>query len=77
MSVEELKDQLSALPALQRAELASFLLESLNGEDGEDPAAVQAAWDAELALRLEEIKTGKEVGIPAEEVLEEMRRKYP
>ena len=77
MSVEELKEQISVLPIHQRAELASFVLESLDGEDAEDPAAVQAAWDAELALRLEEIKSGKEVGIAAEEVLDEMRRKYP
>jgi putative addiction module component (TIGR02574 family) len=77
MSVEELKGHLSALPTEDRAALAMFLLESLDEDESEDPTEVQAAWDAELARRLEEIRSGKVVGIPAEVVMEDMRRKYP
>ena len=35
-----------------------------------------AAWDAELARRAEEIKSGKAIGIPAAQVFAELREKY-
>jgi putative addiction module component (TIGR02574 family) len=74
--VDKLKEELAVLPVADRAALASFLLSSLDDEE-DDPAEVEAAWDAELAQRMEEMQSGKVVGIPAAEVLEEMRRKYP
>ena len=36
----------------------------------------EAAFDAELARRAEEIKSGKEVCEPVEKVIEELRIKY-
>jgi putative addiction module component (TIGR02574 family) len=76
-TIESIKCQALTLPIQDRAELASFLLSSLHEGEEEDPAAVEKAWDLELAKRLEEIESGKAIGIPAEQVLEEMRRKYP
>lgn len=71
---EKLKSELTQLPIDDRAELASFLIESL--DEGADPDA-EAAWDAELARRSEEIRSGKVVGVPAEKVFAELRAKYP
>jgi putative addiction module component (TIGR02574 family) len=76
-AAEKLKAQLLELSVEDRAELTSVLVASLEDGEFEDRATVEAAWDVELTQRLEEIKSGKVQGIPATEVLEEMRRKYP
>ena len=72
-SVQELKKQLTILPVMQCAELAHFLIESLDQE--EDPGA-EAAWEAELERRIEEIKSGQAQGIPADEVFAKLREKH-
>jgi putative addiction module component (TIGR02574 family) len=72
-TLQDLKDASSILPAPQRAELAYFLLLSL--EPGEDGWA--ETWREELARRLEEIQTGQVAGVPAEEVLTRLRERYP
>ncbi len=72
-TAEKLKAELSRLSPQERAELADFLIHSL---DNETDADAEAAWDAELARRLDEIKSGKAVGEPAEKVLRELREKY-
>jgi hypothetical protein len=46
------------LPSEARAEIAGRLLRSLDEDDAEDPAEVQAAWTAELAQRRHELATG-------------------
>ena len=72
-NVEQLKSQLSRLSAQERAALAHFLIHSL--DEGVDIDA-DAAWDAELARRMEELKSGKAVGEPADKVFAELREKY-
>ncbi len=72
-TAERLKSELSQLSPQDRAELAQFLIESL--DQGADPDA-EAAWDAELSRRMEEIRTGKAVGEPADKVLSELREKH-
>lgn len=72
LAAEQLKPQLANLPEADRAELASFLLESLHEHD-----AAESAWDAELERRLQEIESGAVVGIPADEVLAELRKDFP
>jgi putative addiction module component (TIGR02574 family) len=72
-TVENLKQQLSLLSQDQRAELATFLLESL---DPPDPS-VEAAWQEELERRMEEMESGTFPGIPADEVFASMRSKFP
>jgi putative addiction module component (TIGR02574 family) len=44
--------------------------------DEDEDADPEAEWDAELARRVEEIRTGKAVGEPAEEVFAKLREKY-
>lgn len=72
-TLEDLKGASSSLPAPQRAELAHFLLRTLEPE--EDGWA--DAWQKELARRLHEIRTGQVIGVPAEEVLSRLRERYP
>ncbi len=71
---ERLKVELLQLAGEDRAELAYHLLRSLD-EQGEDD--VRAAWEAELEPRWQEMESGAVRGIAAEEVLAEMRKKYP
>ena len=72
-AVESLKSQISRLSVRERAELAYFLIQSL--DDGAD-ADAESAWDAELARRMAEITSGEAIGEPADKVLTELRQKY-
>ncbi|HXH10907.1 MAG TPA: addiction module protein [Alphaproteobacteria bacterium] len=71
-TVEKLKTQLSQLSMQERAALAHFLIHSL---DKDRDADAETAWDAELARRMEEIRSGKAVGDPADKVVAELRKK--
>lgn len=72
-AVEDLKSQASALSQPERAELAHFLLTTLEPED----EGVEKAWREEVARRVAEIRSGKAAGRPVEEVLAELRELYP
>jgi putative addiction module component (TIGR02574 family) len=72
-SLEELKTTLSGLPVPERAELARYLLHTL--EPAEEGAA--AEWLALAERRMAEVRAGRVVGIGAEEVLESLRRPRP
>ena len=54
-----------ALPEDDRLELADRLIESLDGPPDDD---VERAWADEIARRLEEVRSGKVVTVPWEEV---------
>jgi putative addiction module component (TIGR02574 family) len=66
-----LKDEILQLSEADRAELAHLILNSLHESDEE----YDAAWEAELDRRFAEIESGKVVGIPADVVFAEFRRK--
>ena len=70
---EKLKAELSQLAAEDRAELAYYLIRSL---DDEDKGSVQSAWEAELEQRWRDMESGAITGVPAEDVFAEMRKKY-
>ncbi len=69
--LEQFRSQLTGLPTGERAELALFLIHSL---DTDVDADADDAWDAELQRRVAEIDGGKAVGIPAEQVFAELRK---
>jgi putative addiction module component (TIGR02574 family) len=71
--VEELSQRVRALGAEDRARLADELLASLEGPADAD---AQAAWEKEIARRVEEIKSGNSKLIPADEVFAETARIY-
>ena len=73
---EKLMPALDALSIEYRLRIAGRLLEASGPED--DPTEeVDAAWNDEIRRRVEEIKSGRVVGIPAEEVDRLLREKYP
>lgn len=63
--------QALGLSSKDRARLASQLIESLDGEQDPD---VDAAWDAEIKRRMEEVNSGKAKLIPWEKVRAELRQ---
>ena len=69
--VDELAQRARALSAEDRARLAEDLLSTL--QDKPDPE-VEAAWDAEIRRRIDDIDTGRVATIPADEVFAEVRR---
>lgn len=72
-TLQTLKATAASLPAPDRAELAHFLLRSLDSE----AADVRAEWLAVAEQRMADVRAGKVVGIPAEEVLKNLLRKDP
>lgn len=73
MTVQEMKRELAALTEQERADLAFFLIESLDPQVDLD---AQAAWDAELDRRATEIRSGRAIGKPAEQVFSDLRKAY-
>jgi putative addiction module component (TIGR02574 family) len=57
----------------ERAHLAETLLRSLEPEQDE---GVEEAWEAEIARRVEEIRSGTAQGRPAEDVFRDVRARY-
>ena len=72
-TVESMKHQLLMLPVPDRAELAQFLLHSLQATV--DPEE-ESAWDDELSRRIDEIESGADAGELSDAVFEELRAKY-
>lgn len=69
-NLKDLEKSLLALPKRARAELASALIESLDGDSAEN---YEAAWLEESVRRLEAYETGKLEAVPAERVIAEAR----
>jgi len=70
-SIEQLTEELLALPSVSRALLADKLVESL--EFDTDPI-IQAAWTTEAVKRRDQIRNGSVQPIPGEEALTQVRR---
>ncbi len=65
-TLQDLKNAASSLPVSERADLAQYLLRSLD-EQNEDGA--RAEWLTLAEQRMAEVRAGRVVAIPAEEVL--------
>lgn len=61
------------LPVEERAALAARVIESLGVETPVSPAEVER-WREELLRRHDDMLSGRDPGVPAEQVLAEMRR---
>jgi putative addiction module component (TIGR02574 family) len=72
-AVKQFRSQLGALSQQERAELAYWLLTSLEPADD----GVEDAWRAELHRRIAEIRSGRAVGRDADELFAELREQYP
>ena len=69
-TLDELKSSVAKLTIGDRAELAHYLLLSLDVPD----EGVAEAWLALSNRRMEDVRAGLVVGVPAEKVLEGLRR---
>jgi putative addiction module component (TIGR02574 family) len=66
--LSDLLKQALAPPVDERAALANTLLDSLEAKD----QSVQDAWDAEVARRMEDLKSGKAVTVAWEQLHREL-----
>ena len=66
VTLQDLKDAAADLPTGDRAALAHYLLSTLD-EDNDGDA--DAAWQELAESRMEDVRSGRVVGIPAESVL--------
>jgi putative addiction module component (TIGR02574 family) len=72
-AAERLKLELSHLSIQERAEIASFLIDSLDENMDQD---IESAWDAELAQRMQGVNSGNASGELASQVFADLRQKY-
>ena len=70
--IAKLIEEALKLPPEARGALANRLLESLHGADA-DPDA-EAAWDAEIARRLQELDSGTVETVPWSEARQQILR---
>jgi len=73
-TVEEVTYEALTLPEQDRAQLAHTLLRSL--EPAENAAEVEAAWESEIARRVERVRQGTAKGRPAEDVFQDIRARF-
>lgn len=71
VSLDRIAQEALQLSPAQRAELADFLVESL---DKTQPDELQRLWIQEAQKRRDEVRSGKVQTIPGEEVMAEARR---
>jgi len=64
--VSDLLKRALALPIDEHAALANTLLDTL--ESTNESVSIKEAWDAEVARRIEDLKAGKAVTVPWEEL---------
>ncbi len=67
LTAEQIESEALSLPTDARARIARALIESLD-EDAE----VERAWQEEVQRRLDDLRSGRVEGIPAEEVFAEI-----
>lgn len=73
LPLKQLEAEALELPPHERAQLIRRLIASLDEDSGEDPAAVEHAWEEEIRRRLAEVESGTAELIPAEDVFAELR----
>ena len=72
MKTQELIAEVSSLPVEERALLADSLLKTLNATNPE----IEAEWVTLAAKRLQELRTGKVVAVPGDEVFDKVWRRF-
>lgn len=75
-TAEQLLEQALQLPKEQRLRLADQLWESVEGDEGHDPAQLDPELREELVRRLKKIGDGTAVLLDGDEVMRELRAKY-
>ena len=73
---ERLKVELSGLTLLEQLEIADSIYDRVPAPPGPPFEEGSAEFDAMLARRLDDLRSGRDPGVPAEEFMEELRLKY-
>lgn len=71
---ESIRSQINQLTAVERAELAYLLLESLDAAETQQD--VDNEWEKELGRRWNQLEQDQVVGIPMKQVFDKLRRKH-
>lgn len=74
VTLQDLKSAAAALSIADRTELTNYLLDLI---DQGETATIRSEWLRLAEDRMAEIKAGRVVGIPAEEVLKAMPGRRP
>jgi putative addiction module component (TIGR02574 family) len=74
VALDAIRDDVLALSAEDRAELAAALLDSLGPEPEADQADVDRAWEAELERRAAALDSGEDPGVSSEDALAKARQ---
>ncbi|MEJ2589643.1 MAG: addiction module protein [Deltaproteobacteria bacterium] len=75
MSIAEIKNDVSRLPAKERAALACWIISNLD-VSAEENEAVDLAWREEVRSRVDAIKAGTVDMIPAGKMWEDILNEY-
>ncbi|MBY0526519.1 MAG: addiction module protein [Gemmataceae bacterium] len=73
-AVRQLWAQIERLSFDERVELMDLIQISLPEEE---LRVIEKAWEVEVERRMKDVRSGKTKGIPGEQVLAELRKKYP
>ena len=73
ISIEQIAEAALSLPSDARALLADRLVESLDPLTDQD---VRSAWASEALRRLDDLRTGRVAGVPANEALLQARLQF-
>jgi putative addiction module component (TIGR02574 family) len=73
LPLKQVEAEALGLSLHERAQLVKRLIESLDDESHEDPAAVEQAWEEEIRHRIAELDAGTAELFPAEQVFDELR----
>jgi len=71
--LEDLKARALKLSPADRDDLIRTLIASVDGKPEGTPEAISQAWNEEVARRVADLDAGRTTGIPAEQVLAEIR----
>jgi putative addiction module component (TIGR02574 family) len=72
-TLEQIEDEVLRLPEESRARLMERLLSSFQKKAASDEEEIAGAWVAEAERRDDEMSSGREKGLPAQEVFSKLR----
>jgi len=72
-NLDQIEDEVLRLPEESRAKLMERLLLSFREEPDSDEESIAQAWVEEAERRDQEMSSGRDPGIPAEEVFRKLR----
>jgi putative addiction module component (TIGR02574 family) len=75
VTLEQVTEEVRELSRQDREQLLGRLIRDLEPVENLSAAEIESAWDNEIALRLEEIDSGKVKAVPAEEVFARIQAK--